>query len=83
VGLTVVYKETAAPALRRPRDSDRAAFGRVRGVISALADDPYPDSAVPWGHSGYYRLHAGDLRVLYEVDQKAQAVYILSVGQIT
>jgi mRNA-degrading endonuclease RelE of RelBE toxin-antitoxin system len=81
VGLTVVYRETAAPALRRLRDSDRAAF--VRGVISALADDPYPDSAVPWGHSGYYRLHAGNLRVLYEVDEKAQAVYILSVGQIT
>jgi prevent-host-death family protein len=51
--------ETAAPALRRLRDSDRAVFTRVRGIISALADDPYPDSAVPWGHSGYYRLHAG------------------------
>ncbi len=82
MGLTVVYRETAAPALRRLRDSDRAAFGRIRAVISALADNPYPDSAVPWGRSGYYRLHAGDLRILYEVDEKAQAVYILSVGQI-
>ncbi|MGH3187567.1 MAG: type II toxin-antitoxin system RelE family toxin [Streptosporangiaceae bacterium] len=81
--LTIVYRETAAPALRRLRDSDRVAFARVRSAISALADNPYPDGAVPWGHSGYYRLHAGDLRVLYEVDEKAQAIYILSVGQST
>ena len=82
MGLTVVYIETAAPALRRLRDSDRVVFARIRAIISALADNPYPDSAVPWGRSGYYRLHAGDLRILYEVDEKAQAVYILSVGQI-
>lgn len=80
MGLTVIYRETAASGLRRLRDQNEAAFTSVRRAIRALAADPYPDGAIPWGASGLYRLHDGAIRVLYEVDEGKQAVYILNVS---
>ncbi len=82
MGLTVIYRETAASGLRRLRTQDEAVFARTRRAIRALAADPYPDSAVPWGASGLYRLHYGAIRVLYEVDENKQAVYILNVSLV-
>jgi mRNA interferase RelE/StbE len=83
VGLTVVYLETAASGLRRLRETDKGAFRHVIRAVKALASDPYPDGAIPWGSSGLYRLHAGKLRVLYEVDEKAQAVRIIDVSMVS
>lgn len=83
MGLTVIYRDTAAPALRRLFRTDKAAFGRIRQAATALADDPYPEGAVPWGGSGYWRLHAGDVRVVYQVDEEIGAVYIVNVGIVS
>ena len=80
MGLTVIYRETAAAGLRHLRDEDKATFDRARGAIRALAADPYPEDTVPWGGSGIYRLHYGRVRVLYEVNVDRQAVYILNVS---
>jgi mRNA-degrading endonuclease RelE of RelBE toxin-antitoxin system len=51
-------------------------------AISALADQPYPPDAVAWGATGVYRLHTGDIRILYEVDDQAATVYIINIGII-
>jgi mRNA-degrading endonuclease RelE of RelBE toxin-antitoxin system len=83
VSLTVIYRETALPGLKRILAADKDKFARDRRAIRALERDPYPDEAVPWGKSGIWRLHAGDVRVLYEVDEEAGAVYVLSVGLVT
>lgn len=83
MSLTVIYREGAQAGLRRLRAADKAAFGSARAVCRALADEPYPGGAVPWGQSGYYRLHAGDLRILYEVNEEKSAVYIVRVDQVT
>ena len=58
-------------------------FTRARRAISALADQPYPPGAVAWGATGVYRLHAGDIRILYEVDDQAATVYIINIGITT
>jgi mRNA-degrading endonuclease RelE of RelBE toxin-antitoxin system len=47
-----------------------------------LAEQPYPADAVAWGGTGVYRLHAGDIRVLSEVDDAA-TVYIINIGIIS
>lgn len=47
-----------------------------------LADQPYPEGAVAWGATGVYRLHAGDIRILYEVDDETATVYIINIGVI-
>ena len=80
--LTLVLRETARPGLAALRDTDKEAFRRTATAIAALADDPYPAGAVSWGGSGFYRLHAGDVRILYEVSEEAGAVYVLNVGRV-
>jgi mRNA-degrading endonuclease RelE of RelBE toxin-antitoxin system len=80
MGLTVIYREAATAGLSSLRDEDHAVFARARRAIRALAADPRPAAAVPWGESGFYRLHEGPVRVMYEVDEAAQAVYILHVS---
>jgi mRNA-degrading endonuclease RelE of RelBE toxin-antitoxin system len=82
VSLTVVFRETALRNLARIRGEDKELFARTRRAISALADQSYPDSAVAWGATGVYRLHAGDVRILYEVDDQAATVYIINIGII-
>jgi mRNA-degrading endonuclease RelE of RelBE toxin-antitoxin system len=80
VSLTVVFRETALRNLARIRGEDKDLFTRARRAISALADRPYPPGAVAWGATGVYRLHAGDIRILYEVDDQAATVYIINIG---
>jgi mRNA-degrading endonuclease RelE of RelBE toxin-antitoxin system len=69
VALTVVYLETAPAGLRRLRRENKAAFAIASNAIATLAADPHPDGAVVWGDSGIRRLHAGNVRILYEVDR--------------
>ncbi len=57
MSLTVVVRETAIRALAQIRSEDRETFVRIRQALSALADQPRPDGAVPWGNSGIYRWH--------------------------
>ena len=80
MSLTVVVQETAIRALARIRLEDREAFTKIRQAISALADQPRPDAAVPWGNSGIYRLHRPGIRILYEVDDLTSTVYIINAA---
>jgi mRNA-degrading endonuclease RelE of RelBE toxin-antitoxin system len=82
VSPTVVFRETALRNLARIRSDDKDLFARTRRAIAMLADQPYPESAVAWGATGIYRLHAGDIRILYEVDDDAATIYIINVGVI-
>ena len=60
-------------------------------TCSLLRAEPLPhwlisrtrEGAVAWGGSGVYRLHAGEIRVLYEVDDDAATVYIINIGVIS
>ncbi len=48
MSLTVIFRETALRNLARIRGEDKDLFTRTRRAISALADQPYPESAVAW-----------------------------------
>jgi mRNA-degrading endonuclease RelE of RelBE toxin-antitoxin system len=80
--LAVVFRETALRSLAGLRREDKDLFVQARRSIEALADQPYPQDAVAWGAS-VYRLHSGDLRVLYEVDDQMSTVYVINVGIIS
>jgi mRNA-degrading endonuclease RelE of RelBE toxin-antitoxin system len=82
MSLTVVFRETALRNLARIRGEDKDLFTRTRRAISALAEQPYPEGAVAWGTTSVYRLHAGDIRILYEIDDQAATVYIINIGII-
>ena len=81
MSLTVVFRETALRNLARIRAEDKDLFVRTRG-IALLADQPYPEGAVAWGATGVYRLHAGDIRVLYEIDDETATAYIINIAVI-
>ncbi len=83
MSLTVVFRETALRNLARLRSEDKDLFTRTRQAIALLADQPYPPGAVAWGATGVYRLHSGDSRILYEVDDEAQTVYIINIGVVS
>jgi mRNA-degrading endonuclease RelE of RelBE toxin-antitoxin system len=54
-----------------------------RRAVASLADQPYPEGAVAWGATSVYRLHAGNIRILYEVDDEIATVYIINIGVIS
>jgi mRNA-degrading endonuclease RelE of RelBE toxin-antitoxin system len=83
VTLTVVFRETALRALARVRSDDKEAFTQIRQILAALADEPHPDGAIAWGGTSILRLHAGNARILYEVDDEASVVYIINIGRIS
>jgi mRNA-degrading endonuclease RelE of RelBE toxin-antitoxin system len=80
MSLTVVVQDTALRALARIRAEDKDAFAAIRQALAALADQPHPDQAVPWGGRGIYRLRLPGIRILYEVDEDAAAVYVINVA---
>jgi len=77
MSLTVVIQETALRALARIRAEDKEGFASIR---RALAEQPRPDEAVPWGDSGIYRLRLPGIRILYEVDDDTAIVYVINVA---
>ena len=83
MSLTVVFRESALRTLADVRKDDKEEFARIRRAIAGLADQPYPDGAIAWGGTGIHRLHAGQARILYEVDVAASTVYVINVGRIS
>jgi hypothetical protein len=83
VSLTAVFREMALCNLAGLRGEDKDLFTRTRRAIGALADQPYPPSAVAWGATGVYRLHAGGIRIRCEVDDQAATVYSINIGILT
>lgn len=83
MSLTVVIRETALRTLAHVRSDNKEVFARIRRAIAALADQPHPDGAIAWGGTNIFRLHAGEARILYEVDDEASIVYIVNVGRIS
>jgi mRNA-degrading endonuclease RelE of RelBE toxin-antitoxin system len=79
--MTVVFRETALRTLAHIRSDDKEAFTQIRRALAALADDPHPGGAIAWGGTGIFRLHAGNARILYEVDDKASTIYIVNIGR--
>ena len=80
MGLSIVIRDTALRNLARLRGDDKDLFTRARQAITQLADQPRPAGAVPWGATGVYRLHAGSIRILYEVDDAVATIYVINVA---
>jgi mRNA-degrading endonuclease RelE of RelBE toxin-antitoxin system len=81
--MAVVFRETALHALADIRSNDKEAFLQIRRTLAGLADEPRPDNAVGWGGTGVFRLHAGNARILYEVDEETSTIYIINIGRIS
>jgi mRNA-degrading endonuclease RelE of RelBE toxin-antitoxin system len=62
---------------REMYETDRLAAKRVRAAVSALARDPEPPGSLHLSGSSFHRLHIGDYRVLYDLDDDTVRVWSL------
>ncbi len=76
------WRVKLAPAAQRQlRKLPADATARARGPILALALDPRPPGAVSLAANPFWRLRAGDLRIVYAIDDAARTVVILRVAR--
>ncbi|MEU4873992.1 type II toxin-antitoxin system RelE/ParE family toxin [Streptomyces sp. NPDC021608] len=77
----VVWQHQAMNEFRRLRAIDPVGAKATAAAVRALADGPHPEAARALGTSGYFRLHVGDWRVLYRLDNATVAVLVVKVGR--
>lgn len=75
-GRRVELAPAAQRQLRRLPPGDAA---RLRGPILALAIDPRPPGVAKLAGTRFWRLRVGDLRIIYLIDEEADAVVILRI----
>lgn len=83
--MTAVYSVVVEPrALRIAAEHlgrDPKGLGVLFEAIDALAIEPRPAEATPWGGEGILRLRVGDRRALYEVDDATLTVIVAHIGR--
>lgn len=53
---------------------------RIQELILSLEMEPRPCGAKKLKETPYYRIRSGDFRIVYSIDDKAELVKILSIG---
>jgi mRNA interferase RelE/StbE len=81
VTYTLIWRHAAVAGLIRIRTTDPLTAKAVRAAVTALADNPYPDTSTPLGSPTQRRLRVGPARVLYTVSEERICVDILTVGR--
>jgi mRNA interferase RelE/StbE len=78
VGYVIDWSNPAAKALRK---LDQREARRILVAVDALAEDPRPHGVKALqGYPGALRLRVGDYRVVYEVDDGALRVLVVTVA---
>lgn len=79
---TVVWQHQAMDEFRRLRRLDPVGAKACAAAVRDLVADPRPAAARQLGESGYWRLPAGDWRVLYRPDAETVTVIVLKAGRV-
>lgn len=75
------YRVAILPAVERQlRRIDSGARKRIDAAILALAGDPRPHGGRKLSGSEEYRVRVGDYRILYEIEDAALRVLVVTVG---
>jgi mRNA interferase RelE/StbE len=76
------YSLEVKPSAQKELDAlDDAAFARIDRKILTLADNPRPAACKKLkGYKDYWRIRAGDWRVIYIFDDSAKRVHITRVA---
>ena len=76
------FRVDLSPAAQRQlRRLPPGSAAALRGPILALAIDPRPPGATKVAASDFWRIRAGDLRVIYSIDDAAALVVVLRVAR--
>ena len=76
------FRVDLAPAAQRQlRRLPPGSAAALRGPILALAIDPRPPGTAKVAASDFWRIRAGDLRVIYAIADAARLVVVLRVAR--
>jgi len=53
---------------------------KIINKIQSLSDDPHPEGSIKLSNQEKYRLHVGNYRVLYKVEDNILTIFIVKIG---
>ena len=77
----ITWEPSAVDLASRFLADDPTGLRALVAALDALADDPRPSDAFPFGATGLLRLRVGQYRVIYEVDDVATTVVVMHIGR--
>ncbi|TDO43253.1 mRNA interferase RelE/StbE [Kribbella sp. VKM Ac-2527] len=73
----LIYEQAYLAGFKDLIANDRVTARRLMAMVNSLARNPEPAGSVHLGDSLLYRLHLGDYRVMYDVDDDTVRVWSL------
>jgi len=76
----IVFTPSAEKEYKRLYKNDNVIFKRVRAAIYEIAKDPFQGKPLRLNLKGKWSYRIGQYRVLYSIEHKTLAVYIIDIG---
>jgi mRNA interferase RelE/StbE len=73
----IAVKKSAAKELE---DIPKKDLQKIVKKIQSLTNNPRPRRSQKLSHKEYYRIRQGDYRIVYSVQDKELAIYIVKIG---
>ncbi|MEV8122990.1 type II toxin-antitoxin system RelE/ParE family toxin [Streptomyces sp. NPDC085944] len=77
----IIWEPRATNAAVRFLKEDPSGLSAVYEAVDALSTQPRPQSSAPYGSPDLRRLHVGDYRVLYIIEDDVIRVVVTHLGR--
>ncbi|MGW0846447.1 type II toxin-antitoxin system RelE family toxin [Streptomyces sp. NPDC002787] len=77
----ITFEPHALNSAARFLEEDPSGLALLLDTIDKLADDPRPAGSIPYGTPDIRRLHVGDYRVLYVIDDDVIRILVTHLGR--
>ncbi|GCB46470.1 type II toxin-antitoxin system RelE/ParE family toxin [Streptomyces sp. NL15-2K] len=77
----IIWEPQATNAAARFLKDDPAGLAAVYEAVDTLATQPRPRDSIPYGSQNVRRLHVGDYRVLYIIDDDVIRIMVTHLGR--
>ncbi|WP_155054016.1 type II toxin-antitoxin system RelE family toxin [Streptomyces blattellae] len=78
----IIWEPRATNAAVRFLKDDPTGLAAVYEAVDTLATQPRPAHSTPYGSQDVRRLHVGDYRVMYKIDDGVIHILVTSLGRI-
>ncbi|MFE4367134.1 type II toxin-antitoxin system RelE/ParE family toxin [Streptomyces sp. NPDC056835] len=77
----IIWEPRATDAAILFLKDDPVGLSAVYEAVDALATQPYPDDSLAYGSADVRRLHIGDYRVFYVIDDDVIRILVTHLGR--
>ncbi|CAL9503412.1 type II toxin-antitoxin system RelE/ParE family toxin [Streptomyces albus] len=78
----IIWQPRATNAAVRFLQEDPQGLAAVYEAVDALGEDPRPRGSFAFGSTDIRRLHVGDYRVLYVIEEAVIRIIVTSLGRV-